>query len=46
MKNFFMLYPHQFPSESVNILVPNLDLPSDIENFQVLIKLSDSGNTW
>ena len=46
VKNFFILHFHQFSSDSVDILVPNVDLFWDIENFyaHALLRFSDSGN--
>ena len=44
MKNLFISHFHQFFSECIDILVLNLDLSWDIENFYALLRFSDSGN--
>ena len=39
-----MLHFHQFSSESIDMLTLNLGLSWDNDNFQALLKFSDSGN--
>ena len=39
VKNFSMLHSRQFSLGSFSFLVINLDLPSDMRNFEALLRL-------